>query len=1334
MSRSSTNRGLLSAIRQHCDSCKEESAIIEIAATRKLFGYAQIGIDRHFQCLQGIDQRQSLQVEPKRASSIRSGGRQELAGPELPLAQEAFVEEIVMRAKHPDRNRVFVTGEGGSGKTVFARVLAWKLAQMALAELDRSASQSGKSAEIPLVPCFVTLGDLTEKDEWPQALDVNGHLDGALPTLIKKQRVAFILDGLDEVTWKEAGFVNKLRKLVATQAGLVVLTGRPGSLEDLGYVFLPQDQFVLEPLNFEDVNAYVSRYFQCAAKPDRGPVLLAAIRQAEGALKPMLRQPFMLALTCHFYAHDKGEIELPGNPAELMDRCLGRLFSKRFEQNDDVPNDAILDTLGALFAGSIEANYAVHQEKAIAMATSLQEALPPHLTVKGWLNLLAKKCGVLTLTAGVYRCTNRVVAEYLATRWIARNGWTESGHSTGWPQTERQIEYSIFSFYNQYVWSNRQRNLLGWLAYALAAQANRLHIVTCLARWLVRTLDSTKSLLENRDRDPWHTLIHRFVDLLSVIPCDTSSNAHEVCGDAEELLIKLVPPESDWTNWLDTAAFAAVPVLYRKQHLNVIGVSISEPIAENASSDKCRMARREIEAISVIWTGDPTALNTMCIALARQKTKEWKSLIAEHIAQGWPNDSRAVDIFCEMLESDDCGVLLPNVADTIIHTWPGNIRLLTAACRRIQVEQRLRNVALLAKLITKGWAEDPEAVAVATQAKHRLCAALRNGGKSESDIRYVVCTMAEIWTADLEVMKTLGSEVDRPLLVDCLCRVAAERSEMGTALLRIAIDTHLATESGPTAAQLVQECASGRHLNPETMKRVFAVLCDWLKKEEGAWSFFEGTLNAIVEGWAGDTEVLAYLRSRLKVAKYVGDAACLAKAIIHGWPKGYRAVDEVFEALCAALNEPQCENDSCLIYLEHTVDAFVEGWPGESHVLELLSRRIRIENNPSAVMVLAEGIARGWPGNPKALVSIGEKLEAYDYDMGLVSFALSLRWTWPANPEVLAIVLARLNKINIRDSALTELAFWFPGNDNILMTFLSRQPSTALPYPLRDNWVVLLGLPCNSVVERGPLGDWIAHRGWTNLLARDGVRYDWLAATHEIESVTGTPQRRTENVGTDTLQTSFAIREYFVAPREQLRGGLDPALRPPTVKEIYMIVASFYDPQLIPWDQLADSQGKVIEMLDRLVMKHELCMGTNPPETLTAKLVEITRDDAKWSTCLRQVAGQVAASENAGDKITTSSATTKSLESSPEPGIARKKAGGRPRITPEEERWRKDILRLCRESGQSRKDFCYAYNDKPRGDRPRDRKITVEDLDKFTDWAATRKKRAAPAGTMTTNL
>jgi formylglycine-generating enzyme required for sulfatase activity len=276
------------------------------------------------------------------------------------------LDDDVLLQEALKKQRLFIKGEPGSGKTTFLRLIAYTLCQGRLGESTKSRLTFSEPLPLPL---FIRIGALsryisqctdrpgsacpTEKDS-PQWLlhyleslseEFKWRLSKAdFDRELEEGRCMILLDGLDEAPSREVRVhLSRLagNLVKAYPKCQVVLTSRPAALAD-GLDAVPQNfQAVeIEPLNEKGVEDFLTRWCSIlyAGAPDKSERYKNELKEAltYGQIKMMAKTPVMLTALAVVHWNEN---RLPEQRAALYESVLTWLFRSKEEKEGRVKAD-----------------------------------------------------------------------------------------------------------------------------------------------------------------------------------------------------------------------------------------------------------------------------------------------------------------------------------------------------------------------------------------------------------------------------------------------------------------------------------------------------------------------------------------------------------------------------------------------------------------------------------------------------------------------------------------------------------------------------------------------------------------------------------------------------------------------------------------------------------------------------------------------------------------------------------------------------------------------------------------------------------------------------------
>jgi hypothetical protein len=537
--------------------------------------------------------------------------------------------EFLAKVVRGDFKRLFITGDGGTGKTEYTRLIALRLAEAFVAP---------ESATTAFVPYRVELKDLgkteiTSPDELFDRL-IRERNRSWVRSVANAGRLAFIFDGLDELSVESTAFFSSLREFVNADFPCTpfIFAGRPGSLK------IKADQIhthEIQPLNYPDIRTFAQAFFTRALKdPDlaraRSVDFVAQLRAHRSTLERLIFTPFMLRFALKL-ANDREPI--PGNPAELVDRALREFFAERHSKKELALANAeyCLETLGLLAAHmqvpdwtqamaqgrdlpgaaiSCSRTHAVDcLYKFWSQLQPFSDADTQALTPDKLIDHLAPASGVLFQTRAADDRTepgttlvfiNRSLCEFLAARWIAKHGYPN------WPYRHRRYvhptvlvddrERSLYDFFGDLAWSIKLRDLMWAVCFELSRPAadqadlyqkerfdRNVDVLINCAYWFHHSARPL-NCAEPESVDARETLVSRVSRFLEALP----DNLHV---DAQERIVSLVhsivPEETNWTRepfW--RAWVCRLPPAFRGAYLKPLLAAVSQAMTHSSEDEE----------------------------------------------------------------------------------------------------------------------------------------------------------------------------------------------------------------------------------------------------------------------------------------------------------------------------------------------------------------------------------------------------------------------------------------------------------------------------------------------------------------------------------------------------------------------------------------------------------------------------------------------------------------------------------------------------------------------------------------------------------------------------
>ncbi|MEM7203293.1 MAG: SUMF1/EgtB/PvdO family nonheme iron enzyme [Planctomycetota bacterium] len=314
--------------------------------------------------------------------------------------------------------RVVLQGEGGSGKSAFARYLTLCLAGEALHEPRAGAFKKATLATLAgpeegdrdprcdgllggLIPVLIELRAFVASDafphtgtpnpnhllayirnEWRLDSDVVAELQLMLAATPPHRGVMLVLDGLDEVA-NSAKIRTPLKQclrafLDAYPGCRVLVTTRPYAYRrpewqldpDLGFV-----ETALQPFDADHVRRFAHAWFADAGRSSSVAEDFARIVLGHRHLARLGRRPLLLTLLA--YLHDSGQVDLRhGDRGTVFREAVELLFDRWNQAREGVPSFA--DQAARIFGGPATEAATVEQRRAQVLAALRDLAFHAH--------------------------------------------------------------------------------------------------------------------------------------------------------------------------------------------------------------------------------------------------------------------------------------------------------------------------------------------------------------------------------------------------------------------------------------------------------------------------------------------------------------------------------------------------------------------------------------------------------------------------------------------------------------------------------------------------------------------------------------------------------------------------------------------------------------------------------------------------------------------------------------------------------------------------------------------------------------------------------------------
>ena len=329
-SRSTVSPRFESLALQHCDTYRSLFSQLGSFDGRGGFPRDSLAISRHT-CDVDSDQNDHQTPNP-------------LSPPTL-FAEEQLIEQISART----RRRLWISGGGGIGKTEFSKLLALRLAE-----------KFNAAPKNEIVPVRIELKSLDPAIPCNSADRLlNEHLAPDeihwLERYLELGRVAFILDGMDELRLDRRSFNGAFVKLIKKLPECVFLiTGRGESIDpELSnpLCFSRDSIHVLKPISLDQVREYVKSFFRFKRSEELAETMIDQLENDANLSDLLCNSPLLLSMASEVYLDDQ---KLTANPVDLLERGLSIIFARRRSRNladgTELPGDGVCKTALACLA------------------------------------------------------------------------------------------------------------------------------------------------------------------------------------------------------------------------------------------------------------------------------------------------------------------------------------------------------------------------------------------------------------------------------------------------------------------------------------------------------------------------------------------------------------------------------------------------------------------------------------------------------------------------------------------------------------------------------------------------------------------------------------------------------------------------------------------------------------------------------------------------------------------------------------------------------------------------------------------------------------------------
>jgi hypothetical protein len=846
-------------------------------------------------------------------------------------------EQLIERLRRRSLKRLFITGEGGMGKTEYARLIAYRLAQ----SLD--------VAELIAVPVLFELKNLTDGTaEELFTRQLAGHDSPWLGALGSRGRLVFILDGLDEMPI-DLGRGNIMLKQLLNRFEdcTFVVAGRPGSLGSLDTQFDDSTKHELKPLEIAEIVSYIGGYFRHRGKPSLAGEMIAYIHQNLGTMLSLLKSPFMLAYACEMYCDSTqpGQRRIPANPADLVEAAVKRIFSRRRTEQlgsgSPLPkSDALcieaLSTLAAFTLvgppgdGGVQLSFPAEsaenwllQNSVHFKARGISHLIRHDGDAKDLLSRIAPHSGILFRTDnGKFMLSNRLVAEFLAAKWIVRHGypnWPYRPPAASYTLTGDSYFRQIMDFLGDYVWSREHHNLVMAVHFELSRTRDGCTLLMTFVRWVLAQMETAIAFS-----------ISGYMALGAAFLAFHGEQSREFLPEIETIAHRIVPWQNQW--WQSHAVIEFVGVLpadckksYRE---SLAKVNISP---NSDSQGEWSETVNVVSAVSLAFAEDPVlrerARGQMSIALnsavrdvhkhhrmietaarcatasgfggdAQLKQQAFSTLLkALEIATGDPK--RNINAVCSLCSA---AIASEFAGFSGLIEAARKALLLTLRTRREIVLEYLDGVTNLARLVAWGFADDVELNEMAREALYlSLIHYSSQGNENLEAIENIRVTAGLTFPQDVRL---------RGLVFEAMSKVI-----FSIFVKNWLQDPGTIERMGGTYQVVARSIAAGRTVGTgmDAVRNVLSLFLDASVEEPAGFAWLTCEIaRSVSTGFAGDAELTEKAAKALSLAADAfavnghenADAVKLvAFAIITAFPSDAQLMGKALDGLTALLKK-----------------------------------------------------------------------------------------------------------------------------------------------------------------------------------------------------------------------------------------------------------------------------------------------------------------------------------------------------------------------------------------------------------------------------------------------
>lgn len=248
---------------------------------------------------------------------------------------DSYGDEIEMSQVFDGNDIVWIKGEAGAGKTTFLQWVAICAARNDIHQIDHIQNK---------VPIVIELRNAKYPIKFQDAVNqiTAGYgrncPDGWIGSLLEKDQILLLFDGLDEIAWEKRQEVYDLIEDVTERyPGIkILLTARNSVKDDIGCDCV---EYEIQPMDMEHIKEFIEYWHRSVLRRD-AVVENVEIQRLQRNLKqkvagsPQLkvlaRNPLLCAMICALnYVNDE---QLPEDKMELYEKCCEMLMDARDAQ------------------------------------------------------------------------------------------------------------------------------------------------------------------------------------------------------------------------------------------------------------------------------------------------------------------------------------------------------------------------------------------------------------------------------------------------------------------------------------------------------------------------------------------------------------------------------------------------------------------------------------------------------------------------------------------------------------------------------------------------------------------------------------------------------------------------------------------------------------------------------------------------------------------------------------------------------------------------------------------------------------------------------------------